>query len=446
MCYFQAVDKAQIRPANWTTVNIDALIGDYIRQYNQHKLSFPPVSAGTSLPAPVAGRHYLLYLHIPFCAVLCPFCSFHRVQFEPGSALNYFDCLRREISLVTDSGYRFDELYVGGGTPTVDPDELAKTIESVRENHSITGISVETNPDDLAKDSMTALCDVGVNRLSVGVQSFDDELLREMLRFEKYGSGEEISKRLRQAEGHFDTLNVDMIFNMPHQTEDSLRRDLKILTDEVGVDQVSFYPLMTVNSTRKKMQQSMGSVDYDREREYYEIIASHMLACGYVRTSAWCFSRKPGLFDEYIVEREEYLGLGSGSFSYLDGKLYSSTFSINHYLQLVRAGKTGTFGCLELSNRDQMRYYLLMQLFSGSLDKTAAEERFGGRFQRTLWAELTMLQTIGAVRNTGVQLRLTERGYYIWVMLMRNFFTGVNNLRDQMRHNISRETAILGSA
>ncbi len=424
-------------------VNIDALIGDYIRQYNQHKLSFPPVSAGTSLPPPDAGQSYLLYLHIPYCVILCPFCSFHRVQFEPGEAGNYFDCLRREIDLVTEAGFRFDELYVGGGTPTVAPDELAKTITLVREQHTIGGVSVETNPDDLARDSMAALRYAGVNRLSVGVQSFDNDLLREMQRLDKYGSGEEIRTRLQHAEGHFDTLNVDMIFNMPHQTEASLQRDLNILTDDVGVDQVSFYPLMTVNSTRKKMQQSMGSVDYDREKAFYGLIANHMLACGYVRTSAWCFSRKPGLFDEYIVEREEYLGLGSGSFSYLGGKLYSSTFSINHYLRLVQAGKTGTFGCLDMTDRDQMRYYLLMQLFSGSLDKAAAEERFDGRFQRTLWPELTMLQTIGAVRNAGVQLTLTERGYYIWVMLMRNFFTGVNNLRDQMRHNIARETAIL---
>jgi coproporphyrinogen III oxidase-like Fe-S oxidoreductase len=293
---------------------------------------------------------------------------------------------------------------------------------------------------------MARLRDAGVNRLSVGVQSFDDKLLREMQRFDRYGSGRDIEQRLRRAEGSFDTLNVDMIFNIPDQSEESLRRDLQILTGEVGADQVSFYPLMTVNSTRKKMLQCMGSVDYSREKDFYSIVAAHMLAHGYVRTSAWCFSRKPGMFDEYIVERDEYVGLGSGSFSYLSGSLYASTFSINHYLRLLEAGKTGTFGRLDMTERDQMRYYLLMQLFSGSLDKAAAEERFDGRFQRRLWPELTTLQTIGAVSDKGVQLALTERGYYLWVMMMREFFTGVNNLRDQMRHNISRETAILGSS
>lgn len=426
-------------------MNFDALIGSYVRHYNRHNMIYPVAAAGTPLPSPDSAQRYLLYLHIPYCTVLCPFCSFHRVRYEQGSATEYFERLRREIALATDSGFRFDELYIGGGTPTVSPGELNKTITSVRALHSITGVSVETNPDDLGKDSMATLRGAGVNRLSVGVQSFDDDLLREMQRFEKYGSGTEIKERLRHAEGHFDTLNVDMIFNIPHQSEASLCRDLKILTEEVGADQASFYPLMTVNSTRRKMTQSMGSVDYSREKSFYGIIADHMLASGYVRTSAWCFSRKPGMFDEYIVERDEYLGLGSGSFSYLSGSLYASTFSINHYLRLVDAGKTGTFGHLQMTDRDQMRYYLLMRLFSGSLDKMAAEERFDGRFQRTLWPELSMLQTVRAIRNEGVQLTLTEGGYYLWVMMMREFFTGVNNLRDQMRHNISHETAILGS-
>jgi len=406
---------------------------------------FPAATVGTPLPKPGSGRSYLLYLHIPYCVVLCPFCSFHRVKYETDAAAKYFACLRREIQLVTDAGYHFDELYIGGGTPTVSPDDLSRTVGLVRELHPITGVSIETNPDDLGKDSVAKLQDAGVNRLSVGVQSFDDKLLVEMQRLERYGCGADIKERLRLVEGYFDTLNVDMIFNFPHQTEASLRRDLDILTTELGVDQVSFYPLMTVNSTRKKMSETLGHVDYSRERQYYGIVAEHMQVHGYSRSSAWCFSRNPGMSDEYIVERDEYLGLGSGSFSYLAGSLYSSTFSINHYVRLLETGKTGTFGRLDMTERDRMRYHLLMQLFSGSLDKTIAEERFDGRFQRTLWPELTMLQTIGVVRNEETQLKLTESGFYLWVMLMREFFTGVNNLRDQMRHNISQENVILAS-
>jgi coproporphyrinogen III oxidase-like Fe-S oxidoreductase len=424
-------------------VSFDALIGKYVRYYNSRNMILPAPAVGTPLPAPQEDRLYLLYLHIPYCAVLCLFCSFHRVRFERGSAMRYFDCLAREIDLVTDAGYRFDALYVGGGTPTVSPDSLVRLLDHIRARHTIGEVSVETNPDDIGNEDVVRLKDAGVSRLSVGVQSFDDSLLEEMQRLERYGDSETIARRLRAVAGTFDTLNVDMIFNFPHQTEASLARDLEILTGDLHVDQVSFYPLMTVNSTRRKMSQTMGEVDYTREQAYYEAIVEHMLANGYARSSAWCFSRKPGMFDEYIVERDEYVGLGSGAFSYLDGALYSSTFSINHYLKLIEAGKTGTFGTLEMSGRDAKRYYLLMKLFGGSLDKEAAERRFSGAFQRTLWPELTMLQTLGAVRDAGLRFELTEKGYFLWVVLMREFFTGVNSLRDQMRHNIARETAVL---
>ena len=117
-------------------MNFETLIGGYVRQYSRHKMRFPRESVGTPLPPPDEDRQYLLYLHIPYCVVLCPFCSFHRVRYEQDAAKHYFDCLRREIALVSDRGFRFDELYVGGGTPTVAMDELIGTIELVRQRHT----------------------------------------------------------------------------------------------------------------------------------------------------------------------------------------------------------------------------------------------------------------------------------------------------------------------
>jgi coproporphyrinogen III oxidase-like Fe-S oxidoreductase len=199
---------------------------------------------------------------------------------------------------------------------------------------------------------------------------------------------------------------------------------------------------MSVNSTRKMMLNTVGRVDHSRERKLYKMIAKRMLAAGYTRSSAWCFSQRPGMSDEYIAGREEYLGLGSGSFSYLQGSLYASTFSINHYLRMLQAGKTGTDYRRDMSERDQMRYFLLTELFAGSLEKVATETRFEGRFQRTMWPELAALRAIGAIRDSAGVLTLTESGYYLWVLLMREFLTGINGLRDQMRHNIAHAIPI----
>lgn len=425
------------------SVDIEELLGSFVRRLNRHAMSFPDSGSGPALPCPDLDKRYLLYLHVPYCIALCPFCSFHRVKFERDSSTHYFDCLRREIALATEAGYCFDELYVGGGTPTVLPDELATTINAVRASHPVRDVSVETNPNHLRSDLLQKLKDAGVSRLSVGVQSFDDKLLKAMRRFDNYGSGSEIADRLVSVRGKFDTVNVDMIFNLPQQTEASLRRDLDVLTDNVVADQVSFYPLMTGDSNKAEMSRTMGLADLSRQKHYYELIVARMLSAGYSRSSAWCFSRKPGMFDEYIVNREEYLGLGSGAFSYLRGALFANTFSIGGYMEMLEAGKSSIVSQRKMSEHDQKRYYLLMQLFGGTLDKARAEARFAGSFQRSLWPELTALKAIRAIRDSGDVLVLTERGYYLWVILMREFFSETNTLRDQMRHDIDRLSPVV---
>ena len=121
--------------------------------------------------------------------------------------------------------------------------------------------------------------------------------------------------------------------------------------------------------------------------------------------------------------------------------MFANIFSINNYLRRIESGKTSAVRQRVMSSLEQMRYYLLMQLFSGQMDTNVAEKRFNGQFDRMMWRDLAGLRVIGAVREQEGQLRLTESGYYLWVVLMREFFSGVNNFRDVMRHNISREGA-----
>lgn len=417
----------------------DVLIANLVREMSHRTLSFGDAPQSDTLPEPDPQHRYLLYLHIPFCVVLCPFCSFHKVEFKEQRARDYFAALRKEITMATEAGYRFREVYVGGGTPTVLPDELSETISMLRAVHNIDCVSIETNPDDLSDAGIFRTDGVAVNRVSVGVQSFDDQLLKEMQRFDKYGSGERIRDRLKAFAGQFDTLNIDMIFNLPNQSVSSLQTDLKFLTEDVAADQVSYYPLMTTSTTRKAMLKNMGSVDFSREKDFYQQIVRHMQAAGYQRSSAWCFTRKTSMIDEYITEQDQYLGLGSGAFSIIDGRICASTFSINHYIRLAQSGQTGIVRQRVLKPVDHMRYYMLTHLFSGEMNLQDADDCFDGKFTRTLRTELRGLRLLGAARQESNVLRLTDRGYYLWVILMREFFTGVNNLREEMRHDISSE-------
>jgi coproporphyrinogen III oxidase-like Fe-S oxidoreductase len=389
------------------------------------------------VPPPPRHDGSTLYVHIPFCEVLCPFCSFHRVQYCHEQAQLYFKTLRAEIGLYHAAGHRFQGVYFGGGTPTVEPEQLLETIDLVRTLFAVREISVETNPRDLRPPLLELLRRAGVTRLSVGVQSFDDTLLREMGRLERYGSGAEIQEHLRAAVGYIPTLNVDLIFNQAHQTLASLERDLEIVT-AVGANQVSCYPLMSSPGVQRQMQAAMGAPDRRRLRPLYDTIVRR-LSKEFAPTSAWCFTRRGHGSDEYIVAAENYVGVGSGAFSYLDGTFYATTFSLSAYARRVVQGRTGIVTRHDLGPSDRMRYALLVRMFGLHLDRKWALERHGPRFFRRLWGELRTLELLGAARRDAAGWTLTNRGPY-WLMLMMSaFFESVNAYREAMRAHVREE-------
>lgn len=390
------------------------------------------------LPPPDPSRRYMLYVHVPFCPVLCPFCSFHRVELRDEKAMRYFPALHRQIEAYARSGFRISGVYVGGGTPTAVPQALNDTLQLIRDRFGAVPISIETNPSDLQPAILAVLRDAGVTRLSVGVQSFDDLLLERMGRLERYGNSASIRDRLRDVRGMFPTLNVDMIFNLPGQQPASLERDLDIVTDEPAIDQVSFYPLMSTDSTRRAMRARMGHWTGNREARYYAMIRTR-LSQSHELSSAWCFSRRGGTIDEYIVTDDEYVSAGSGAFGYLDGVFYSNTLSLNRYSDLIAGGSSPVTMYRKMSEHERMRYDLLVKLFGGSLDLSAMERKYGGRFMRRMRPELAYFRLIGAVTREGDQLRLTEAGTYVWVTMMREFLGGVDRFREQLRLNIRRE-------
>ena len=370
----------------------------------------------------------LLYVHVPFCEKLCPYCSFNRVVFKETLCRQYFSALRKEILFYKEKGYDFGGLYVGGGTPTILMDELEETLSLIRESFQIREISVETNPNHLTGTNIEILKRAGVNRLSVGIQSFDDGLLKAMERHDKYGSGEAIAERLQSTLGHFDTLNADMIFNFSSQTPEILDRDLNILAG-MGVDQVTYYPLMVSDSTRKIVEKTLGRVDYHQEERFYRQIVKR-LTPHYRLSSAWCFSKKDSMIDEYIVDYDEYAGLGSGSIGYLNGTCYANTFNIREYIDQVNRGEVPLMASRRFTKRERMRYDFLMKLFGMKLDITDLREKYGADFYRYLWYDVLAFGLIGGLRYKMGAFYLTNRGRYCWVIMMREFFIAVNNFRD----------------
>ena len=276
-----------------------------------------------------------------------------------------------------------------------------------------------------------------MNRVSVGVQSFDDGLLREMDRYERYGSSQEIIEHIEAAAPHFATLNLDLIFNLPHQDLASLECDLDIVRG-LKANQVSLQPLMTSKSTALKMARTMGKPAPGRLRSYYETILAR-LRPSFSPQSGWCFSRGAGTLDQYIVEAEDSVGLGSGAFSYVEGTMSTTTFSIHSYIDRIGRGFTGTTGICPLTAAEQMKQSFLMRMFGLKLDKAWTRERHGARFERELWPTLTAFKLIGAIEEHDASYQLTDRGMYYWVLMMSAFFESMDAFREQMRGRIDAD-------
>lgn len=387
-----------------------------------------------ALPSCSDDVNRLMYIHIPFCEELCPYCSFHRIPFSEGLTRQYFQALRREIILYREKGYKFTGIYVGGGTPTVLIDELADLLQLALDSFAIASISVETNPNHLTPKNIAILQHAGVNRLSVGIQTFNDELLKKIGRYEKYGSGETIAEKLDSIRNSFDTLNADMIFNFPMQTISMLNRDLDILL-KLQVEQITFYPLMVSTITKQLMDKTIGKVDFQREKKLYKLILRR-LEQSYTSSSAWCFSRKKStkaLIDEYVVDFDEYAGLGSGAIGYLQGMCYANTFDIDEYITALNQNKLPLMASRKFNKKDQISYDFLMKLFSTKMNVAAMEEKYDGKFLKSLWKEMIAFILAGAFRYFPPNLHLTPRGRYFWVIMMREFFIAVNNFRDYCR-------------
>ena len=412
----------------------ERLLTHRLRGLRSQQLRLEPHRPGY-LPPPARDGGYMLYAHVPFCELLCPYCSFNRFPFRPDAAQRYFASLREEMRMVADLGYRFSSMYVGGGTPTVVVDELVATIDLARELFGVGEVSTETNPNHLT-DAVLGPLEGRVQRLSVGVQSLDDTLLRQMKRHDTYGSAATILAGLEAARGRLPTLNVDMIFNLPSLTDEVLARDLRLLI-EGGADQVTYYPLMVSPSVEGPLERALGQVDYAREERQYRMISRAFSEHGRP-TSAWAFSRGDAtLIDEYIVSYDEYVGVGSGSFSYLNGEIYANTFSLRAYDEAIAARRLSVDARMPLDRRDQLRYRLMMSLFGLHLDKRAFATANGVSVERGLWLEYAFLKAAGAfARDDAEVLQLTETGRYLLVVMMREFFIGVNGIRDLARASL----------
>ncbi|MBN1691900.1 MAG: coproporphyrinogen III oxidase family protein [Dehalococcoidia bacterium] len=375
----------------------------------------------------VRGGDVSLYIHIPFCKTLCPFCCFNRYLFKEDQARAYFADLRREVAIYAGLGFKFNDFYFGGGTPTVLMDELAGFVDFLRSRFEIRRISLETTPRELTPETIDQLRQIGVNRLSIGVQSFDNSLLKAMGR--TLFKGEDSIRKLKLAQGKFDTVNVDLMFNFPTQTPEQFRSDIKIFK-ELGSDQATFYPLMPSPHKLDALTKKFRKVDTSREKQFYEIILQELLGGGYKASTAWCFSRGDLMIDEYIIDYDDYIGVGAGSVSFLGGDFLVNSFSLEGYHKLIAEDGLPIVRTRRLSATEQYRYYMLTRFFGMGLNAQQFRQRFNSDIHARLWAELLFFKSAGVIKEEDGIISVTRRGMYPVGTMMKEFFAALNTLRE----------------
>jgi len=306
-------------------------------------------------------------------------------------------------------------------------DELVAFLEYLHSRLPVEEISLETNPRDVTPETVRTLKGLGVKRLSMGVQSFDDGMLRAMGRLSH--TGQEAIQKINLAQGQFETFNIDLLYNFPTQTLELFRRDIEMVK-ELGIDQVTFYPLMPAPKKRHAMERRFSKIDTHRERRFYDLILQEIYQDGYRPSTVWCFSRGDRMIDEYIIDYQDYIALGSGSVGLYRGLFYANHFDLDNYGQKVQSGQLPIAMSRVLPRRDLLRYHLLTQLFGMELKEEAHRRRFGRTPEEDLGLELSALRLIGAVERTPRGYKVTERGMYVVSGMMREFFTALNRLRE----------------
>jgi oxygen-independent coproporphyrinogen-3 oxidase len=359
-----------------------------------------------------------LYVHLPFCPYVCPYCDFAKWPYARDSAQHYLAALRAEIAAAP--AVRGTTVFFGGGTPnTYDAATIASLIAALRARFGLvagTEISVEINPDLTLCGQLPELRAAGVNRLSIGVQSFDPGELRRLGRRHAPQDVATVVERARAA--GFANISIDLMFGVPGQTEATWRDSLD-RAFALGVDHLSTYGLTVEAGTpyaRWYEREPGAFFDSDREADLYALAIDRAARAGFEHYEISNFAR-PGrrcAHNENYWRNGSYLGLGVGAASYLDGVRSTHTRDLQAYCAAALAASEIPGECERLvgDERTGEATMLALRTLEG-VDTHEFRERYQIDFLQRYRVVIADLTAAGMLRVAGERVQLTERGRFL---------------------------------
>ena len=365
-----------------------------------------------------------LYIHVPFCTNMCPYCPYYKEPFEKTNAKNYKNALLKEIERYAPllSQSHFSSLYFGGGTPTLILDDLFEIVECVKRQFRFHGhIGLETTPMDLTPQNLKKLKDLGVNLLSVGNQSFQDNFLKCIGRNYRHLDIHKNLEFLR--EYGFETVNFDMIFVYPSQTKEDIRKDIEIALS-YQPDQITYYPLFTfpytsIGNFRKLKQLQLPNI-WKRKSMYYYIF-EYLKGKGFSQTSVWSFNRKNTPVYSSVT-RDFYLGFGPGAGSYTKELFYFNTFSVQEYVKNVEKGDFPVALKMDVSRHMAKLFWLYWRFYEAKILKQEYFALFDCDLKKDFPKILKLIKILGFVeKEDEFSITINKKGVH-WIHLLQNYF------------------------
>ena len=366
-----------------------------------------------------------LYLHVPFCKNLCPYCPYNRIEYDEALFRAYERAVKQEIDLYAPylEGQAFGSLYIGGGTPTVSWPGLVSIVRHLQERFpSIGDICVELHPGNMDADCLSALKDMGVTMLSIGVESTSDTVLERIGR--SHDARTALDAVSRAVAMGFRSVNADLMFALPGQSLEDWERDVASVVD-LGVDQLSTYPMFSFPYSDLGQTNRIQRVERPPHRvmkAMLEFTDRHCEQNGLDRCAVWSWLR-PGRGKFSSITRHHYIGFGPSAASMTGSDFYVNTFDVKAYADALPERRPVAVS-MPVVRRLEMAYWLYWRIY----ELKASGEDFRAVFgaDASLDSEfgrlLRPLIPLGLVDRASGGYRVTKSGAY-WIHRLQNEYS-----------------------
>lgn len=372
-----------------------------------------------------------LYIHVPFCRKKCHYCAFISKIPENNELIEYPALLIRELQFHTKVARPLESIYFGGGTPSLlKPEQVARLLEEIADQMDIkkeAEITLEANPGTVDEISLKAYRNAGINRISLGVQSFDDCFLTCLGRIHSTEQSRQAFQAARQA--GFTNVSIDLIHSLPGQNLNQWRTELQRAVD-LAPEHISIYGLTVEEGTPFAQMYPADSpelADEDLSADMYEYTDEFLTGSGFEHYEIANYAR-PGYRSRHnsgYWRRDGYLGLGVAAHSFLrdgHGVRFSNPDSLEVYRQGVLSGQLERIDELPLTEGEAMAEYMFLGLrLADGVSKHAFEREFGRSIDAAYGSVPTDLERLGLLLQSDEKLALTRRGMLLSNRVFVNF-------------------------